>query len=99
MKYPGEVKYIVRYEHYFNKKEGEYWVVTVPDVKGVVTQGFTFDEAVEMSKEALALILSCYVDDKKPFPKQKFKLRSATKRTTTKEIVLSLEYIMEFCRD
>ena len=95
MKYPSKIEYIGRFEHYSNKEEGEYWVITFPDVSGCVTQGYTFKEAVEMAKEALALILTVYVDNKEKFPEAKFKLRKITKRTKTKKIVLTLDEIMK----
>lgn len=69
MEYPNKVKYVGRFEHYSNKAEGEYWVVTFPDLSGCVTQGGTFKEAIKMSKEALALILTTYIDDKKTISK------------------------------
>jgi len=38
------------------KGEDGYYVVTSPDVKGLVTQGKTKDEAIKNGMEALALI-------------------------------------------
>jgi antitoxin HicB len=49
--------------------EGGY-TVTVPALPGVVTQGDTFDEAIEMAKDAIMLHLEDLEADGEPIPNE-----------------------------
>lgn len=37
--------------------DGDWWVVTVPDLRGVYTQGRTYDHAKAMARDAIATML------------------------------------------
>jgi antitoxin HicB len=48
-------------------EEGGY-AVTVPALPGVVTQGDTLEEALEMARDAIALYLEDLIADGEPIP-------------------------------
>jgi predicted RNase H-like HicB family nuclease len=50
-----------------DEDEGGY-TVTVPALPGIVTQGETVDEALEMARDAIALYLEDLVADGQPIP-------------------------------
>ena len=45
-----------------NEDDGDGFVATFPDLKGAVTGGFTFREAVIMAEDCLVVSLASYVD-------------------------------------
>ena len=45
-----------------NEDDGDGFVATFPDLKGAVTGGFTFKEAVIMAEDCLVVSLASYVD-------------------------------------
>lgn len=49
-------------------EEGGGYTVTVPLLPGIVTQGETYEEAVEMAKDAIALYLTDLASDGQPIP-------------------------------
>jgi antitoxin HicB len=53
-----------------DEEDGGY-TVTVPALPGVVTQGETIDEALEMAKDAIALYLEDLVADGEPIPAER----------------------------
>jgi predicted RNase H-like HicB family nuclease len=50
-----------------DEEEGGY-TVTVPALPGVVTQGETVEEALEMAKDAIALYIQDLIADGEPIP-------------------------------
>ena len=50
-----------------DEEEGGY-TVTVPALPGIVTQGATIEEALEMARDAIALYLEDLVADGEPIP-------------------------------
>ncbi|MBI4556792.1 MAG: type II toxin-antitoxin system HicB family antitoxin [Candidatus Hydrogenedentes bacterium] len=58
-------------------EEGGY-TVTVPALPPVVTEGDTFEEAIEMAKDAIALYLRTLIEEGKPIPQED----SPAERTT-----------------
>ncbi len=48
-------------------EEGGY-TVTVPALPAVVTEGDTYEEAVEMAREAIGLYLQFLADEDRPIP-------------------------------
>jgi predicted RNase H-like HicB family nuclease len=50
-----------------DEEEGGY-TVTVPALPGIVTQGETLEEAIEMARDAIALYLADLVADGVPIP-------------------------------
>ena len=49
--------------------EGGY-TVTSPAIRGLVTEGDTIEEAMNHAREAFAVVLEFYEDDKRPLPKE-----------------------------
>jgi predicted RNase H-like HicB family nuclease len=47
----------------------DWYVVSLLDFPGVNTQGKTLKEARDMVKDALTLMVECYLEDSKPLPK------------------------------
>lgn len=52
----------------FFEKESRTYGVRFPDHPGIVTYGQTFEEAVEMAKEALSALFESEFDRKQPLP-------------------------------
>lgn len=50
--------------------EDGYYVVTVPALPGCFTQGATYDEAVEMARDAIRCHLESLVKDGEPIPEE-----------------------------
>ncbi|MCH8332734.1 type II toxin-antitoxin system HicB family antitoxin [Candidatus Sumerlaeota bacterium] len=48
-------------------EEGGY-TVTVPALPGCVTEGDTYEEALEMSRDAITLYLETLIEDGEPIP-------------------------------
>ncbi|WP_194927014.1 type II toxin-antitoxin system HicB family antitoxin [Catenulispora pinisilvae] len=42
--------------------DGDWWVVTVPDLRGVYTQGRTYEQARAMARDAIATMLGVAAD-------------------------------------
>ena len=57
-------------------KEGEdgYFVVECPAIQGCISQGKTYEEAIENIKEAIELSLECYRENGMPIPEDKTKI-------------------------
>lgn len=53
---------------YFRQEDGWY-VVSLLDFPGVSTQGKNLKEARFMIKDALTLMVECYLEAERPFPK------------------------------
>ena len=70
--------------------EGGY-VVTCPALPGVVTQGDTLDEALEMSEDAVLAYLESLRDDNMPIPEEKKNSQKASKNKICREIMVSLD--------
>lgn len=52
----------------FEPAEEGGFVVTFPDLPEGITQGDTYEEAMEMAEDALISCVEIYFDDEKPFP-------------------------------
>ena len=50
------------------EREGDEWVVRVPDVPEVVTGGGTYEEARELAVDALVCALGGYIDTRRDIP-------------------------------
>ncbi len=50
------------------RKDGRYILATFPDVPEAITQGDNRAHALEMAKEALAVSMEFYFEDKRPVP-------------------------------
>ena len=84
------------------EEENKGYYVEFPDMQGCLTNGKTFEEAIEMAKEALALFL-CQKGDaydiKLPLPSN----INDVKKTFPNELVLLVEfdptaYVVEICK-
>lgn len=47
------------------------FVVTIPDISGAVTQGDTFEEAMDMAQDAIAMLLNHFIKEGKDIPAAK----------------------------
>ncbi len=69
----GKYTYIAKIK--LVKEDGkEYYSVEFPALKGCITYGHTFEEAVHMAKDVLNLYLECLKDDGVKFPTEKSSL-------------------------
>jgi len=50
------------------RKDGKFILVTFPDIPEAITQGKNRTEALEMAREALALAMDFYFEDRRPVP-------------------------------
>jgi len=50
------------------RKDGEFVLVTFPDIPEAITQGDNRAHALEMAKEALELAMEFYFEDRRPVP-------------------------------
>jgi antitoxin HicB len=50
------------------KPDGDGWLVTFPDIPEALSAGSTWEEAVEMAKDALVTALEFYFDDRREIP-------------------------------
>lgn len=63
-------KRILKYTAIFEPTEEGGYVVSVPAIPGCVTQGDTFEEAVEMIKDALVGCLAVLKEEGQEIPKE-----------------------------
>ena len=56
---PGEAPFTAFYEH----TEDGWWVVSVPEIPGAVSQGRTLEEAREMIRDAVTMLLEVRRED------------------------------------
>lgn len=56
------------YPAHFEPAEEGGFVVTFPDLPEGITQGDTYDEAMEMAEDVLISCVEIYFDEEKPFP-------------------------------
>lgn len=61
---------ILKYTAIFEPAEEGGYVVSVPALPGCATQGETFEEAVEMIKDAIQGYLTVLKDEKKEIPEE-----------------------------
>jgi len=61
-------KKVLRYNAVFDPAEEGGFVVTVPKLPGVVTEGDTFEEAVRMAKDAIEGYLAVLIEDGESIP-------------------------------
>lgn len=61
-------KEILKYTVIFEPAEEGGYVVSVPALPGCITQGDTFEEAVEMAQDAISLYLSVLGEEGKKAP-------------------------------
>lgn len=61
---------ILKYTAIFEPAEEGGYVVSVPAIRGCVTQGDTFEEAVEMVKDALEGCLAVLKEEGQEIPKE-----------------------------
>lgn len=61
---------ILKYTAIFEPAEEGGYVVSVPALSGCVTQGETFEEAVEMIKDAMQGYLAVLKDEKQEIPQE-----------------------------
>jgi antitoxin HicB len=50
------------------RKDGEFILVTFPDIPEAITQGDDRDHALKMAREALELAMEFYFEDRRPVP-------------------------------
>ncbi|MDR3725267.1 MAG: type II toxin-antitoxin system HicB family antitoxin [Terracidiphilus sp.] len=50
------------------KKDGDYFVVTFPDIPEAITQGKGMENAMAMAEEALRISMDFYVEDHRSVP-------------------------------
>lgn len=62
---------ILKYTAIFEPAEEGGYVVSVPALPGCATQGETFEEAVEMIKDAIQLYLSSLEEEGEEIPQEK----------------------------
>jgi predicted RNase H-like HicB family nuclease len=58
-----------KYHAAYYRQENGWYVVTLLDFPGVNSQGRNLREARHMIKDALTLMVECYLDQGKPLPK------------------------------
>ena len=78
--------------HKAESNESGFWI-EFPDIDGVFTEGNDMDEAMNMAKDCLDLMLSCYIDECIKFPKPSSLEDIKTKYPN--EIVKLVEYKIE----
>lgn len=61
-------KEILKYTVIFEPAEEGGYVISVPALPGCITQGDTFEEAVEMAQDAISLYLSVLGEEGKETP-------------------------------
>lgn len=59
---------VLRYTAVFDPAEEGGYVVTVPKLPGLVTEGDTFEEAVVMAKDAIVGYLEVLEESREPIP-------------------------------
>ena len=63
-----EANQLVEYQVLIAPAQEGGFVVTVPALPGCVTQGETFDEAVEMARDCIEGFLTCLAESGEPIP-------------------------------
>lgn len=63
-----KTKKILKYTAMFEPSEEGGYVVTVPILPGLVTQGDTFEEATKMVKDAIKAYIAVLKEDNEPIP-------------------------------
>lgn len=76
------------YAKIFYEKKSKTYGVKFPDFPGIITFGHSFDEAVEMAKEALSTSLESDFDRSQPLPATKYKPKS---KNSEKLVFIPLE--------
>lgn len=61
---------IAKYTAVFEPAEEGGYVVTVPALPGCITEGDTFEEAVEMAKDAIQAYVASLRKHKEPIPQE-----------------------------
>lgn len=61
---------VLKYTAVFESAEEGGYIVTVPALPGCVTQGETFEEAVEMVKDAIKGYIASLVKHHEPIPQE-----------------------------
>jgi antitoxin HicB len=61
---------ILRYTAIFEPAQEGGYVVSVPALPGCVTEGDTFEEAMEMVKDAISLYIESLKDHHEPIPEE-----------------------------
>jgi len=64
----------------YRAEEGGYWT-DVPSLPGVGSQGETVEEALEMTREAIELMIEALTEDGKPIPEDADAIESVSKIT------------------
>lgn len=59
---------VFKYTAIFEPAEEGGFTVTVPALPGCITEGDTFEEAVEMAKDAIKCYIATLKKDKEPIP-------------------------------
>ena len=78
--------------HKAESNESGFWI-EFPDIDGAFTEGNDMDEAMDMAKDCLDLMLSCYIDECIKFPKPSS--LEDIKAKHPNEIVKLVEYKIE----
>ena len=66
---------MLKYHAAYYRQPDRWWVVSLLDFPGVHSQGKNLREARYMIKDALQLMVKCYLDDERPLPKPDPKAR------------------------
>ncbi|MDI6731333.1 MAG: type II toxin-antitoxin system HicB family antitoxin [Candidatus Margulisbacteria bacterium] len=61
---------IFKYTAFFEPAEEGGYVVTVPTLPGCVTQGDTFEEAIDMAKDAIKCYCASLIKHGEPIPRE-----------------------------
>ena len=64
----------------YRAEEGGYWT-DVPSLPSVGSQGETVEEALEMTREAIELMIEVLTEDGKPIPEDEDAIESVSKIT------------------
>ena len=60
---------MMKYHAAYYRQDDGWYVVSLLDFPGVNSQGKNLREARAMIKDALTLMVECYLEDEKPLPK------------------------------
>jgi predicted RNase H-like HicB family nuclease len=78
-----------KYRAAYYRQDNGWYVVTLLDFPGVNSQGKNLREARAMIKDALTLMVECYLDQGKPLPKPNRHVRDKS-ADVQEEIVLEV---------
>ena len=70
MRSTAKVNQLVEYQVLIAPAEEGGFTVAVPALPGCVTQGETFDEAVEMARDCIEGFLACLAESGEPIPNE-----------------------------